>query len=79
MESIAVELPESTTTEELLATINDLNNNPNVHGILLQHPVPSQIEKRMLDVVTYGGYPTDVGPRERKLLSYQICKKSLMR
>jgi len=46
MESIAVELPETTTTEELLATINDLNNNPNVHGILLQHPVPSQIDER---------------------------------
>ena len=46
MESIAVELPESTTTEELLATINDLNNNSNVHGILLQHPVPSQIDER---------------------------------
>ena len=46
MESIAVELPESTTTEELLRTIKDLNNNPNVHGILLQHPVPSQIDER---------------------------------
>ena len=46
MESIAVELPESTTTEELLATINDLNNNPNVHGILLQHPVPSGIDEQ---------------------------------
>ena len=46
MESIAVELSESTTTEELLATINDLNENPNVHGILLQHPVPSQIDER---------------------------------
>ena len=46
MESIAVELPETTTTEELLETIDDLNNNPNVHGILLQHPVPSQIDER---------------------------------
>ena len=46
MESIAVELSESTTTEELLATINDLNENPSVHGILLQHPVPSQIDER---------------------------------
>ncbi len=46
MESIAVELPESTTTEELLGTIEDLNNNPDVHGILLQHPVPSQIDER---------------------------------
>ena len=46
MESVAVELPSSTTTEELLATIADLNNNPDVHGILLQHPVPSQIDER---------------------------------
>ena len=46
MESIAVELPEATTTEELLKTIDDLNNNLNVHGILLQHPVPSQIDER---------------------------------
>ena len=41
MESIAVELPESTTTEELLENNpNELNNDSNVHGILLQHPVP---------------------------------------
>ena len=46
MESVAVELPASTTTEELLATIKDLNNNPDVHGILLQHPVPAQIDER---------------------------------
>jgi methylenetetrahydrofolate dehydrogenase (NADP+)/methenyltetrahydrofolate cyclohydrolase len=46
MESVAVELPSSTTTEELLATISDLNANPDVHGILLQHPVPAQIDER---------------------------------
>ena len=46
MESIAVELPESTTTEELLNTINSLNKDDRVHGILLQHPVPSQIDER---------------------------------
>lgn len=46
MESVAVELPSSTTTEELLVTITELNNNPDVHGILLQHPVPSQIDER---------------------------------
>ena len=46
MESIAIELPESTTTEELLDTIVNLNNNADVHGILLQHPVPSQIDER---------------------------------
>jgi methylenetetrahydrofolate dehydrogenase (NADP+)/methenyltetrahydrofolate cyclohydrolase len=46
MESIALELSKDTTTEELLESINKLNNNKNVHGILLQHPVPSQIDER---------------------------------
>ena len=46
MESLAVELPASTTTETLLAKIEELNADPDVHGILLQHPVPSQIEER---------------------------------
>ena len=46
MESIAVELSEQTTTEQLLAKINELNANPNCHGILLQHPVPTQIDER---------------------------------
>jgi len=46
MESLAVELPSSTTTQQLLAKINELNNDPNVHGILLQHPVPHQIDER---------------------------------
>ncbi|WP_372783589.1 bifunctional methylenetetrahydrofolate dehydrogenase/methenyltetrahydrofolate cyclohydrolase FolD [Litorivivens sp.] len=46
MESLAVELPSSTTTEQLLAKIDELNNNPDVHGILLQHPVPEQIDER---------------------------------
>ena len=47
MDSIAVELPETTTTDELLQTINNLNNDDGVHGILLQHPVPSQINERI--------------------------------
>lgn len=47
MESIAVELPASTTTAELLARIAELNANPRCHGILLQHPVPAQIDERV--------------------------------
>jgi methylenetetrahydrofolate dehydrogenase (NADP+)/methenyltetrahydrofolate cyclohydrolase len=46
MESIAVEMPAHTTTRELLAKIDELNTNSNCHGILLQHPVPSQIDER---------------------------------
>ena len=47
MESIAVEMPNSTTTDQLLAKIQELNANPNCHGILLQHPVPEQIDERL--------------------------------
>ena len=46
MDSIAIELPENTSTNELLKTIKKLNNDDKVHGILLQHPVPSQIDER---------------------------------
>ncbi|MDO4896933.1 MAG: bifunctional methylenetetrahydrofolate dehydrogenase/methenyltetrahydrofolate cyclohydrolase FolD [Moraxella sp.] len=46
MDSIRIEMPASTTTDELLAKIRELNANPDVHGILLQHPVPAQIDER---------------------------------
>ena len=46
MDSIRVEIPSTTTTDELLAKIDELNANPDVHGILLQHPVPNQIDER---------------------------------
>lgn len=46
MDSLRVEMPEETTTEELLSKIDELNSNPDVHGILLQHPVPEQIDER---------------------------------
>jgi methylenetetrahydrofolate dehydrogenase (NADP+)/methenyltetrahydrofolate cyclohydrolase len=46
MDSLRVDLPEATTTAELLARIEELNTNPDVHGILLQHPVPKQIDER---------------------------------
>ena len=46
MKSIAVELDEKTTTNELLNKIHELNADDSVHGILLQHPVPSHIDER---------------------------------
>lgn len=46
MDSVRIEMPKETTTERLLAKIDELNNDPNVHGILLQHPVPHQIDER---------------------------------
>ncbi|MCB1746291.1 MAG: bifunctional methylenetetrahydrofolate dehydrogenase/methenyltetrahydrofolate cyclohydrolase FolD [Gammaproteobacteria bacterium] len=66
MDSRAIEMPATTTTEELLACIDELNANPDVHGILLQHPVPAQIDERAcfdrialakdVDGVTTAGY-----------------------
>lgn len=46
LEPRAVELPASTTTEQLLAALDELNRDPDVGGILLQHPVPEQIDER---------------------------------
>ncbi|MCB1850451.1 MAG: bifunctional methylenetetrahydrofolate dehydrogenase/methenyltetrahydrofolate cyclohydrolase FolD [Gammaproteobacteria bacterium] len=47
MESLRIELPTETTTVQLLDKIEGLNANPDVHGILLQHPVPEQIDERL--------------------------------
>jgi len=46
MESLRVVLPQDATTAQLLAKIDELNANASVHGILLQHPVPKQIDER---------------------------------
>ncbi|MGE6299353.1 bifunctional 5,10-methylenetetrahydrofolate dehydrogenase/5,10-methenyltetrahydrofolate cyclohydrolase [Guptibacillus hwajinpoensis] len=61
-----IHLPEDTTTETLVQTIEELNNDTSVHGILLQHPVPSQVDERLafetiaiekdVDGVTSAGY-----------------------
>ena len=47
MDSLKVKLPSNTSTSELLKEISKLNKNPDVHGILLQHPVPEQINERL--------------------------------
>lgn len=39
-------LPAETTQEELLALVDSLNQDPQVHGILVQLPLPSQIDER---------------------------------
>ena len=43
--SLAYELPESTTEEELLALIQELNDRADVNGILVQLPVPKHIDE----------------------------------
>jgi len=46
IKSIAVELSKDTSTEDLLCKIDALNKDSSVNGILLQHPVPKQIDER---------------------------------
>ncbi|TFB14683.1 bifunctional 5,10-methylene-tetrahydrofolate dehydrogenase/5,10-methylene-tetrahydrofolate cyclohydrolase [Filobacillus milosensis] len=79
MESERVFLPEETTTEELLSVIHQLNHDDTVHGILLQHPVPSQINERLafdsialekdVDGVTSHGF----GENTFQLGAYPCC------
>lgn len=45
IESLAYELPEATTEDELLEIIDKLNKDTNVHGILCQLPLPKQINE----------------------------------
>jgi methylenetetrahydrofolate dehydrogenase (NADP+)/methenyltetrahydrofolate cyclohydrolase len=47
MTSKKIELPENTTTKELLEVIDSLNNDPAINGILLQHPSPKGIDERL--------------------------------
>lgn len=46
IKSLRIHLPKETETNQLLETIQKLNEDAFVHGILLQHPVPSHIDER---------------------------------
>ena len=53
MRSTLHKLPAETTEEELLDLVHQLNNDPGIHGILVQLPLPKQInELAVLDAVT---------------------------
>ena len=45
IESLAYELPEETTQEELLALVRKLNGDDKVNGILVQLPLPKHIDE----------------------------------
>ncbi|WP_318508805.1 bifunctional 5,10-methylenetetrahydrofolate dehydrogenase/5,10-methenyltetrahydrofolate cyclohydrolase [Bacillus sp. T3] len=46
IKSLRIHLPKETQTVDLLKVIEELNQDNSVHGILLQHPVPSHIDER---------------------------------
>ena len=47
IKSLLVELPNGTTTEQIVTEIKKLAADESVHGILVQHPVPKPIDKRV--------------------------------
>lgn len=65
--SLSYELPKETSQEELLKLIDELNNRKDVDGILVQMPLPSQIdEKTVIDAIAPdkdvdGFHPMNVG------------------
>lgn len=67
IESLAYELPEETTEEELLTIIDKLNKDANVHGILCQLPLPKHInEDHVIKAISSkkdvdGFHPQNVG------------------
>ncbi|MFB6110405.1 MAG: tetrahydrofolate dehydrogenase/cyclohydrolase catalytic domain-containing protein [Halodesulfurarchaeum sp.] len=67
MESYHVEIDPEAPAEELYDTIEDLNENPDVHGILVQLPVPDHVdEERVLSEIdplkdVDGFHPENVG------------------
>ena len=67
--SEVVALPEDTSKETLLAKIDELNANPNVHGILVQLPLPAAIKAHSDEILNRidplkdvdGFHPVNVG------------------
>ena len=66
-ESTLVELPEETTEETLLAQIEELNNNDDIDGFIVQLPLPKHIDEQKVimavnpDKDVDGFHPTNVG------------------
>lgn len=67
IQSLKIELPVSTSEKELLSSIMDLNSRPDVDGILVQLPLPPQINPAHITEAILpekdidGFHPTNVG------------------
>jgi methylenetetrahydrofolate dehydrogenase (NADP+) / methenyltetrahydrofolate cyclohydrolase len=71
--------PETVTTEELLALIDELNQRPDIDGILVQTPLPKQIDSRRVlsavdpDKDVDGFHPVNVGRLVANIPALQSC------
>ncbi|KJR42315.1 methenyltetrahydrofolate cyclohydrolase, partial [Candidatus Magnetoovum chiemensis] len=48
IKSISHKIPESTTQEDLISLIDNLNSDPIVHGILVQLPLPKHLNEKAI-------------------------------
>ena len=48
MKSVTVRMPADTTQEQLMAKVDELNNDPSIHGFLVQLPLPSHLDEEMV-------------------------------
>ena len=78
-ESLSYELPAETSEEELLKLVDELNANPKVDGILVQLPLPEQInsqavlERILPDKDVDGFHPYNVGRLVVKMPLMRPC------
>lgn len=67
IKSLSYELPEDTTQEELIKLVEELNNRPDINGILVQLPLPKHIDEDIIiqtispDKDVDGFHPQSVG------------------
>jgi methylenetetrahydrofolate dehydrogenase (NADP+)/methenyltetrahydrofolate cyclohydrolase len=72
-------LPASASTEEVLAAVEELNRRPELHGILVQLPLPGQVDApRVLEAVRQekdvdGFHPANVGRLVQKRPRFVPC------
>ncbi len=73
--SESIKMDESVSTEDVLKEIDKLNNREDIHGILVQLPLPEQIDKAKVLEAIYpekdvdGFHPVNIG----KLVTQQEC------
>ena len=67
MKSVTVRMPAETTQGELMAKVDELNNDPTIHGFLVQMPLPSHLdEEQVINAISPSKdvdcfHPTNVG------------------
>jgi len=73
--SESIKMPDTVSTQDVLAEIDKLNNRKDIHGILVQLPLPSQVNKNLIleaikpEKDVDGFHPVNMG----RLVAQQDC------